>query len=125
MLARYKIYRGKLPDGVKLPVGIRQDIRKHTRHCLRSTQESVAKYLTDPTERTWKEFAASYLSTVQQRWQDDSQPFDELAELATHNDVYLGCSCPTEKNPEVAHCHTVLALQFMSSKYAEIEIRYP
>ena len=36
-----------------------------------------------------------------------------LAEEAKVSDVYLGCSCPTAKNPDVRRCHTVLALKFM------------
>lgn len=125
MLARYKIYRGKPPAGATLPSGIRQDTRKHTRHCLRPQTESVAKYLEDPTPRAWKTFSAGYLRTVKQRWKDDPSPFDELAELAATEDVYLGCSCPTAKNPDVQCCHTVLALRFMEEKYKAVVVEYP
>ena len=54
MLARYKIHRGKLPAGVSLPDGIRQDTLKHTRHCLRPSGEMVEAYLADPTEQAWQ-----------------------------------------------------------------------
>ena len=49
MLARYKIYRGKRPVGVHPPDGIRQDTRKHTRHCLRPCAEIVSEYLANPS----------------------------------------------------------------------------
>ncbi len=125
MLARYKIYRGKPPAGVTLPDGIRQDTRKHTRHCLRPSKEIVAVYLDDPSEQAWQRFAAAYLQTVTQRWHEDPSSFDALAELATNNNVYLGCSCPTAKNPDVMHCHTVLALQFMDEHYPMINVVFP
>ncbi|MGI9429105.1 MAG: DUF488 family protein, N3 subclade [Bythopirellula sp.] len=125
MLARYKIYRGKPPAGVRLPDGIRQDTRKHTRHCLRPAADDVAEYLADLSPRGWKKFSTSYLKTVQQRWQKDATPFETLAALATDDDVYLGCSCPTEKNPDVLHCHTVLALQFMEKRFPQLKIEYP
>ena len=49
MLARYKMYRGNRPPEDPLPAGIRQDTRKHTRHCLRPTEQLVAKFLAAPT----------------------------------------------------------------------------
>lgn len=64
MLARYKIYRGKLPLGGQLPVGIRQDTRKHTRHCLRPPADSVNKYLAEPTAAAFDEFAAAYSESL-------------------------------------------------------------
>ena len=125
MLARYKIYRGKPPAGVALPDGIRHDTRKHTRHCLRPEADSVAEYLDNPTDRAWKKFTAAYQKTVERRYQDDPTPFDELAELAKSNDVYLGCSCPTAKNPDVQRCHTVLALEFMQTKFPSLRVQMP
>lgn len=125
MLARYKIYRGKPPAGVALPDGIRQDTRKHTRHCLRPTKESVAAYLADPSEQAWQAFAAAYLATINERFLANSAAFDKLAELASDDDVFLGCSCPTEKNPDVEHCHTVLALEFMRKHYPSLDVRLP
>jgi len=58
MLARYKIHRGRRPADQPLPSGIRQDTRKHTRHCLRPTPEIVAVYLADPTLAAWQKFKA-------------------------------------------------------------------
>ena len=125
MLARYKMYRGKLPADVQLPDGIRQDTRKHTRHCLRPSAEIVEQYLARPTAAAWQEFASSYLSILKQRRESDPTPFDDLANLATTENVYLGCSCPTEKNPDVQRCHTVLALKFMKDRYPALEIEFP
>jgi hypothetical protein len=125
MLARYKIYRGRLPSGEKLPEGVRQDTRKHTRHCLRPTAEAVADFLRDPSDATWKKFSKAYRAAVKQRFQTNRQPFDELAELARGRNVYLGCSCPTAKNPDVDHCHTVLALQFMAERYPDLKVQFP
>jgi hypothetical protein len=125
MLARYKIYRGKRPGNEPLPSGIRQDIRKHTRHCLRPEEEVVAEYLAEPTLATWKKFATEYVRNLEHRFEQDSAPFDHLADLAIENDVYIGCSCPTVKNPDVSHCHTVLALQFMNKRYSVLEVEFP
>lgn len=125
MLARYKIYRGKLPPGEKLPKGVRQDTRKHTHHCLRPPADVVAAFLADPSEANWKKFAKAYREAVEKRFRSDRQPFDELAELAKRENVYLGCSCPTAKNPDVNHCHTVLALQFMAKHYPDLTVKYP
>jgi hypothetical protein len=125
MLARYKIYRGKRAADAKLPAGIRQDTRKHTRHCLRPTAEMVSAYLANPSTEAWKKFESSYLGTLEQRWAADPTPFDDLADLATGQNVYIGCSCPTAKNPEVNHCHTVLALKFMQERYPALEVEFP
>ena len=125
MLARYKIFRGKPPAGAKLPDGIRQDTRKHTRHCLRPSEDIVAEYLADPSTDAWGRFESRYLRILEQRWQAEATPFDELAELAASENVYLGCSCPTAKNPDVARCHTVLALKFMQARYPALEVEFP
>ncbi|MEQ8784760.1 MAG: hypothetical protein RIC55_00605 [Pirellulaceae bacterium] len=125
MLARYTIYRGKRPDGVELPNGVRQDTRKHTRHCLRPPAEAVAVYLACPTPEAWRKFEAEYLECLKARYDADSAPFDELARLATNGDVFLGCSCPTRKNPDVNHCHTMPALRFMRRRYPRLDVRFP
>ncbi len=125
MLARYKIYRGKRPAEDPLPDGLRKDTRKHTRHCLRPSAEAVAAYLADPTEEAWEEFSRSYLSALEERFAEDRAPFDELASAATEGDVYIGCNCPTQTNPDVDRCHTVLALQFMEERYGELEVCWP
>lgn len=125
MLARYKIYRGKPPADVQRPEGIRQDTRKHTKHCLRPPTEIVLAYLANPTREGWRKFEASYLRSLEERWEADRTPFDDLAALASAENVYLGCSCPTVKNPDVKHCHTVSALKFMQDRYPTLEIEFP
>ena len=125
MLARYKIFRGRRPADEPLPNGVRMDTRKHTRHCLRPTTEIVTAYLAQPTTAAWKKFKAEYQRLLAARFDEDRTPFDHLAELAAENDVYIGCSCPTVKNPNVNHCHTMIALQFMEQHYDELEVTYP
>lgn len=125
MLARYKIYRGKRPPDEFLPDSIRQDTRKHTSHYLRPTAEIVESYLAEPTTEAWKTFKLDYLHVLEDRHHADSQPYEKLAELAMNSDVFLGCSCPTAKNPNVQHCHTVLSLQFMRKHYPAISIELP
>ena len=125
MLARYKIYRGKLPANAALPAGIRQDTRKHTRHCLRPPADAVTDYLIDPTAAAWKSFALHYRRCLQQRWETDRTPFEELASLAATERVFLGCSCPTKKNPNVQRCHTVLALKFMKERFPTLDVQFP
>ena len=61
------------------------------------------------------------------RWVNEfsRRRFDELAELARNNDVYLGCNCPTQRQPDVRHCHTVLALAFLRQHYPDLDVRFP
>jgi len=125
MLDRYRMHRGARPDGDPLPKGLRQDTRKHTRHCLRPEAGSVTAYLKDGTEAGWREFARAYRALLEERFAADRAPFDELVEQATRTDVHLGCSCPTAKNPDVRHCHTWLALEFMRDTYPELEVVFP
>jgi uncharacterized protein YeaO (DUF488 family) len=125
MLSRYKIYRGKRPDDDPLPDGIRQDSRKHTRHCLRPPTELVERYLGAPGDEAWKAFQRDYFKELDRRFADDPAPFDELAALAGDEDVYIGCNCPTRKNPDPSRCHTILALRFMARKFRSIEVRHP
>ena len=125
MLARYKIYRGKRPVDATLPAGIRQDTRKHTRHCLRPPEEIVAEYLAKPTSTAWRKFESEYLRNLDTRYEVDSTPFDNLADLASTENVYIGCSCPTAKNPDVKHCHTVLALKYMKKRYPALAVEFP
>ena len=124
MLSRYTMYRGKPPAGKSLPEGIRQDTRKHTRHVLRPPEDLVVAFLNGDGAFTWDEFRDQYLDLLETRLADDSSKFEELAELAHSNDVYLGCSCPTKKNPDVNRCHTVLALQFMKRKFPGLKIEF-
>ncbi len=125
MLARYKIYRGKRPPDDTLPDGVRQDTRKHTSHCLRPSAKMVARFLGLLDESAWNEFRSQYLHLLEERFSEDRSPFDQLADLAANQDVFIGCSCPTVKNPNVEHCHTFLALQFMSERYPNLSIRFP
>jgi uncharacterized protein YeaO (DUF488 family) len=125
MLTRYKIYRGKRPVDEPLPNGIRQDTRKHTKHCLRPSAEIVIQFLAAPNSTAWNKFSAQYVRDLEQRYEQDSTHFDHLANLAIEYDVYIGCSCPTAKNPDVNHCHTMLALKFMKEHYPAIEIEFP
>ncbi|HWB78138.1 MAG TPA: hypothetical protein VG755_24405 [Nannocystaceae bacterium] len=111
-------------SAASLPRGIRQDSRKHTRHCLRPTAEMVARARADDaTAADWRSFAAEYRELLAARFADDRTPFDELAELARTNDVWLGCSCPTAKQPDVTRCHTTLALAFMKQHYRDLDVQ--
>ena len=125
MLSRYTMYRGKPPAGKSLPEGNRQDTRKHTRHVLRPPEDLVVAFLNGDGSFTWEEFRDQYLDLLETRFADDPLKFEELAELADENDVYIGCSCPTKKNPDVNCCHTVLALQFMKLKFPDLEVEFP
>ena len=123
MLMRYTMYRGKRPEADPLPDGIRQDTRKHTRHILRPPEELVVGVLNDTIP--WSDFQKGYLDELDKRFTENSEPFENLANLSREENVFLGCSCPTKKNPEVSHCHTVLALQFMAEKFPGVPVRFP
>jgi uncharacterized protein YeaO (DUF488 family) len=125
MLARYTMYRRRPKDAGPLPDGIRQDSRWRTKHILRPTQEIVETYLEDTSAPGWETFRSLYLEILEDRYRENPKAFEKLAELASENDVYIGCSCPTQKNPDVRHCHTVLALKFMQEKFPAIEVRFP
>ena len=107
------------PQGLAdpLPDGIRKDPRHHTKHPLRPTNTIVEAFLESSSEITWRTFRTAYLVLLEGRFGEDRSPFDELAALATDHDVFLGCNCPTRKNPRVDHCHAYLGLQFMKQKY--------
>lgn len=125
MLSRYTIYRRRPDNAPPPPEGIRQDTRFRTRHILRPTQVMVETYLADPSDETFTIFREAYLKLLAQRFESDQESFDALAKQAMKGDVYLGCSCPTKKNPDVRHCHTWMALEFMSQKYPKLPILYP
>lgn len=125
MLSRYTIYRRRPSNVEPLPDGIRQDARYRTKHILRPTPEMVEQYLADPTEAAWHIFKEEYKALLKDRYQEDRTPFDQLAELAANEDVFLGCSCPTKRNPVVGHCHTYLALVFMREKYPALDVVIP
>jgi len=42
--------------------------------------------------------------------------FDALAAMSREQDVYIGCSCSTQKNFDVNHCHTLFVLKFLKRK---------
>ncbi len=125
MLARYHMLRGKRPEGEPLPEGLRMDTRKHTKHVLRPDAAEVERFLRDVNDKSFAHFAHAYLKVLAQRFKAERERFDEIAEAAEQGDVYLGCSCPTEKNPRVEHCHTVLALRFMQEKYPHLRVVLP
>jgi len=122
-LSRYQVRRGA--RAADLPDGVRQDTRKHTRHVLRPPAEAVEEYLADPDDAAWERFAAIYLDTLETRFAEDRTAFDELAALARRDDVHLGCSCPTRRNPDVRRCHTWLALEFMAETHPDLDVRFP
>jgi hypothetical protein len=103
--------------------GERQDTRKHTRHPLRPEAEAVADALDGRID--WDVFADRYRATIIARREADPAPYDAIAELARERDVFLGCSCPTRKQPDVHRCHTVLALTLMAEWYPDLDVRLP
>ena len=66
-----------------------------------------------------------YRALIAERFAADPRPFDALADLSRAGDVWLGCSCPTAKNPDVRHCHTTLALELMRAGYPDLDVRMP
>lgn len=125
MLGRYQIIRGKRPADRPLPEGMRIDVRKHTKHFLRPDPALVAAVLEDPSAKSFQRFRTAYRSLLAERFRSDRAAFDELVELARRGPVYLGCNCPTKKQPEVIRCHTVLALEFLAKKYPDLEVQLP
>ncbi len=125
MLARYQMLRGKRPEGDPLPERLRMDTRKHTKHVLRPEAAEVERFLRDVNDASFARFEHAYLKLLAQRFKAERVRFDEIAEAATQGDVYLGCSCPTAHNPNVAHCHTVLALRFMKQHYPHLRVVLP
>ena len=124
MLGRYSIVRGA--PASSLPQGVRQDTRKHTRHVLRPTAQMVeAPLAAGESAAAWRAFARAYRALVKQRFAADRAPFDALADLARTGDVWLGCNCPTAKQPDVRRCHTSHALAFMKAHYPDLDVRTP
>jgi hypothetical protein len=77
-----------------------------------------------PTPK-WAPIPSRLPAAVEERFGADREPFDALAALAADHDVYLGCSCPTQKQPRVERCHTYLALQFMADRYPHLKVVLP
>jgi hypothetical protein len=125
MLARYQIIRGKRPPGSPLPDGVRIDARKHTGSVLSPAPESVAAYLDDPSNAAFRRFSSEYRHLLEKRFRERRAEFDDLATTAAGGDVYVGCNCPTKANPDVNHCHTVLALHFMKKRYPKLKVVFP
>ncbi|MEP0846750.1 MAG: hypothetical protein HRF50_08010 [Phycisphaerae bacterium] len=126
MLRRYTIYRGARPPGDALPDGVRQDARfRCKKHPLHPPEALVKAYFAAPGEAAWQEFRRAYVAELERRFQEDRTPFDRLAALATEQDLYIGCSCPTKRNPRVDRCHTWLALEFMQGKYPGLRVEFP
>jgi hypothetical protein len=125
MLARYRIVRGARSPDDPLPDGIRQDTRKHTQHVLRPTEPLVLALLEDSSAASFARFQREYRALLEQRFATERRRFDELAELSRNNDVYLGCNCPTQRQPDVRRCHTLLALAFLRDRYPDLDVRFP
>jgi len=124
-LARYRIVRGKRSVEEPLPTGLRQDTRKHTRHCCRPDPDEVAAYLAAPEDAAWERFAEAYRALLEARFADDASAFEAIAAAAQSESVWLGCSCPTQKNPDVRRCHTSLALRFFAERFPDLEVNFP
>ena len=125
MLSRYTIYRRRPSGAPPLPDGIRKDTRWRTSHVLRPTKEIVETFLADPNDEAWQAFRQAYLDLLEERYRESPEQFGLLAELASEQDVFIGCSCPTRKNPDVRRCHTWLALEFMRQKYPNLDVVMP
>lgn len=126
MLSRYRIIRGRRPPDDPLPEGVRIDIRKHTRHFLRPEPQRVEELLRTPgDDEVWEAFRAAYVDLLERRFADDPGPFEALVEQARQGDVFLGCSCPTKRQPDVHRCHTVLALRFIREHFADLVVVEP
>lgn len=126
VLSRYRIIRGKRPPGEPLPSGHRMDVRKHVHHPLSPDPAMVERMLAKPgdPERAAR-FARDYNALLAARFAADRQPFEAIADEARAGDVYLGCSCPTRRQPDVSHCHTVLALKFFAARFPDLDVRIP
>jgi len=126
MLARYRMARGKRPPDDPLPDGRRVDVRKHTTHVLAPEAAMVERFLVDTTDpERIARFETDYVALLETRFAEDRGPFDALAAEARGGDVYLGCSCPTQSQPDVRRCHTVLALRFMKRRYRALSVVMP
>lgn len=125
MLARYRIVRGARAADDPLPDGLRQDTRKHTGHVVRPSVELVSAFLQDPRREGFEKFREGYLTLLEKRFREERERFDAIAEQAKEADVFLGCNCPTAKQPDVAHCHTTLALRFFAERYPHLRVRLP
>ncbi|MBI4603154.1 MAG: hypothetical protein HY721_14440 [Planctomycetes bacterium] len=124
MLRRYQIppMYGRFPPDHPALNGIRQKTTFKTQHCLRPTKDLVDEYLAHVTEAAWRKYERLYFRILEARFLESREPFDKLAAVAGVKDLFLGCYCPTETNPDPDHCHTFLAVRFMKEKYPELEV---
>ena len=125
MLARYRIVRGKRDPNDPLPDGTRLDVRAHRNHVLSPDPKQVEALLEEPSAARFAEFAHAYRELLARRFESARAAFDALAEAAREGDVYIGCNCPTHKQPDLKRCHTMLALAFMKAKYPQLKVRVP
>jgi uncharacterized protein YeaO (DUF488 family) len=125
MLARYRIVRGKRSPEDPLPDGVRQDTRKHTRHVLRPSPALVEALLDDPSAASFARFERGYRALLEQRFAAERERFEQLAQLARRENLYLGCNCPTARQPDVRRCHTRLALAFLRERYPDLDVQMP
>jgi hypothetical protein len=125
MIARYQLIRGKRPPESPLPDGTRIDIRAHRAHVLSPERAMVETVLANPNAAQFSAFARAYETLLEERFGQSRPAFDALAQAAREGDVYLGCNCPTNKNPDVRRCHTTLALRFLKKKYPKLAVELP
>lgn len=117
--------RTKRPPHDPLPDGETIEITHRKGHFLSPSEMLVNRYLADPTEEMWSWYEQEYLELLQESFEKHRKQFDQLAEQACSTDVHLGCYCPTKKNPNVYHCHTVLALWFFEERYRALTVVFP
>ena len=108
-----------------MPDGIRKDTRWRPNHILSPSEKLVKKYLADPHEAAWRKFKQEYMKLLERRFKKDGSAFVKFAQLAMEHNVFIGCSCPTKVNPDITHCHTYLALQFMKKKFPKLHVVFP
>jgi hypothetical protein len=73
----------------------------------------VEDFLANPNDEAWLRFRDGCHALLKTRQLEEPERFVELASLSSDNDVLIGCSCPTAKQPHIERCHTWLALEFM------------
>ena len=108
-----------------MPDGIRKDTRSYRNHILSPSEPLVKEYLAAPNEAAWRKFKREYLKLLERGFKKDHSSFVKFAQLAIEQDVFIGCSCPTKVNPDITHCHTYLALQFMKKKFPKLHVVFP
>jgi len=99
-----------------------ESTQHNSKHVVRPTKDIVVEYLANPTDEAWEKFESAYVAILQQRFQENRKPFDELADRARNGKVLLLCDCPTKHNPAPNHCHTIPALQFMKARYPDLKV---